>query len=83
MATTSCRSAAQAIERYAGHVAQYQGDAVMAYFGWPQAHDNEAERAARAGLAILDAMAKLNEYPTREDVSSRRQPFGTSGGRPG
>jgi hypothetical protein len=35
----------------------------MAYFGWPQAHDNDAERSARAGLAILDALAKLNRQP--------------------
>src|SRR5216683_515379 len=45
------RAAAQAIERFGGHVAQYLGDGVMAYFGWPEAHDNDAERAARAGLA--------------------------------
>jgi hypothetical protein len=43
------RAAAQAIERYGGHVAQYLGDGVMAYFGWPEAHDNDAERAAAAG----------------------------------
>ena len=41
------RAAAQAIERFGGHVAQYLGDGVMAYFGWPEAHDNDAERAAR------------------------------------
>jgi class 3 adenylate cyclase len=40
------RAAAQAIERFGGHVAQYLGDGVMAYFGWPEAHDNNAERAA-------------------------------------
>src|SRR5215469_4759172 len=45
------RAAAQAITQFGGYVAQYQGDGVMAYFGWPEAHDNNAERAARAGLA--------------------------------
>jgi class 3 adenylate cyclase len=35
------RAAAQAIERFGGHVAQYLGDGVMAYFGWPEAHDND------------------------------------------
>jgi class 3 adenylate cyclase len=40
------RAAAQAIERFGGHVAQYLGDGVMAYFGYPEAHDNDAERAA-------------------------------------
>ena len=43
------RAATQAIVRFGGHVAQYLGDGVMAYFGYPQAHDNDAERAARAG----------------------------------
>ena len=57
------RTAAEAITRFDGHVAKNLGDGVMAYFGWPAAHDNDAERAARAGLAILDAIAKLNEQP--------------------
>jgi hypothetical protein len=43
----------------------------MAYFGWPAAHDNDAERAARAGLAILDAMSKLNERPGQVKLSAR------------
>src|SRR6516225_2536167 len=55
------RAVAEAVTRYGGHVAKYLGDGVMAYFGWPEAHDNDAERAARAGLAILDALSKLNE----------------------
>src|SRR5690242_4168416 len=54
------RAAAEAIIRFGGYVAQYQGDGVMAYFGWPQAHDNDGERATRAGLAILGAILKLN-----------------------
>ena len=65
------RAAAQAIERFGGHVAQYLGDGVMAYFGYPEAHDNDAERASRAGLAILDAISKLNEHPTRPKLSAR------------
>ena len=65
------RAAAQTIERFGGAVAQYLGDGVMAYFGWPEAHDNDAERAARAGLAILEAISKLNEQPVRP--SSRRE----------
>ena len=36
------------------------GDGVLAYFGWPQAHEDEAERAVRAGLAIVAAVAKLS-----------------------
>jgi class 3 adenylate cyclase/tetratricopeptide (TPR) repeat protein len=65
------RAAAHAIERFGGHVAQYLGDGVMAYFGWPEAHDNDAERAARAGLAILDALSKLNEQPTHPKLAAR------------
>ena len=65
------RAAAQAIERFGGHVAQYLGDGVMAYFGWPQAHDNDAERAARSGLAIFDALSKLNQNPTHSKLAAR------------
>ena len=65
------RAAAEAITQFGGYVAQYLGDGVMAYFGWPEAHDNNAERAARAGLSILDAISKLNEQATRPKLSAR------------
>jgi class 3 adenylate cyclase/predicted ATPase len=65
------RAAAAAITRFEGHVAKYLGDGVMAYFGWPAAHDNDAERAARAGLALLDAVAQLNEQPGHAQLSTR------------
>jgi class 3 adenylate cyclase/tetratricopeptide (TPR) repeat protein len=55
------RAAADVIIRFGGYVAKYLGDGVMAYFGWPEAHDNDGERAARAGLAILDGISTLNE----------------------
>jgi class 3 adenylate cyclase len=55
------RAAVEAITRFDGYVTKYLGDGVLALFGWPQAHDNDAERAARAGLAILEAIAKLNQ----------------------
>jgi class 3 adenylate cyclase len=45
-----CKSA---IERYEGFVARYVGDGVLAYFGYPQAHEEDAERAVRAGLGII------------------------------
>jgi class 3 adenylate cyclase len=54
------RAAAEAIGRFGGHVANYLGDGVMAYFGYPEAHDNDAERAERAGLAILEGISRLN-----------------------
>jgi class 3 adenylate cyclase len=43
---------AGAVARYDGHVAKYMGDGVLAYFGWPKAHEDDAERAVRAGLAV-------------------------------
>src|SRR5215471_3842468 len=65
------RATAEAVTRFGGHVAKYLGDGVMAYFGWPEAHDNDAERAARAGLALLDAISKLNEHPSRPKLAAR------------
>ena len=65
------RAAAEAITRFGGYVAKYLGDGVMAFFGYPEAHDNDAERAARAGLAVLDGIAKLNEQPGRPMLSAR------------
>jgi len=65
------RAAAEAIVRFDGYVAKFLGDGVMALFGWPQAHDNDAERGARAGLAILDSIAKLNEQPGNAKLSAR------------
>jgi class 3 adenylate cyclase/predicted ATPase len=50
------QAAGTVIERYQGHVAQYLGDGLMTYFGWPQAHEDDAERAVRAGLEIIDAV---------------------------
>jgi predicted ATPase/class 3 adenylate cyclase len=65
------RAAANAITQFGGYVAQYLGDGVMAYFGWPEAHDNDAERAALAGLAILENLPALNEDPRRPRLSAR------------
>jgi class 3 adenylate cyclase/tetratricopeptide (TPR) repeat protein len=49
-----------AIRRYDGFVAKYMGDGILVYFGYPRAHEDEAERSVRAGLDIIDAMAELN-----------------------
>jgi class 3 adenylate cyclase len=46
--------------RFDGFVARYMGDGVLVYFGYPQAHEDDAERAIRAGLAIVSAVAQLN-----------------------
>ncbi len=50
------QAAGAVIERYGGHVAQYLGDGLMTYFGWPQAHEDDAERAVRASLEIVEAV---------------------------
>ena len=50
----------EVVERWGGHVAKYMGDGVLAYFGWPQAHEDEAERAVKAGLELADGVAKLD-----------------------
>jgi class 3 adenylate cyclase/tetratricopeptide (TPR) repeat protein len=49
-------AAGEAIARFEGHVAQYLGDGLLVYFSWPRAHEDDAERAVRAGLAIVDAV---------------------------
>src|SRR5579863_205762 len=48
-----------AVARYDGFVAKFMGDGVLAYFGFPRAHEEDAERAVRAGLDILAVVAKL------------------------
>lgn len=47
---------AGAVTRYGGHVAKYLGDGVLAYFGWPQAYEDQAERAVRAGLNAVEVV---------------------------
>jgi TOMM system kinase/cyclase fusion protein len=51
---------AKVIQRYEGHIAQYLGDGLLVYFGYPQAHEDDAQRAVRAGLGMVEAMGQLN-----------------------
>ncbi|HUH86322.1 MAG TPA: adenylate/guanylate cyclase domain-containing protein [Stellaceae bacterium] len=51
---------AEVITKSGGFVAEYMGDGVLAYFGYPQAHEDDVERAVRAGLALVDAVAALD-----------------------
>jgi class 3 adenylate cyclase/predicted ATPase len=53
-------AAAAVIRRYAGHIAQYLGDGLLVYFGYPTAHEDDARRAVHAGLGIVEAIATLN-----------------------
>lgn len=50
---------AEVIARYEGVIARYMGDGVLAYFGYPQAHEDDAEQATRAGLTLVEAVASL------------------------
>ncbi|HEY2940059.1 MAG TPA: adenylate/guanylate cyclase domain-containing protein [Gaiellaceae bacterium] len=61
----------QEIERYDGTVEKFVGDAVMAAFGAPVAHEDDAERAVRAGLRILEAIADLNKADPGLDLRVR------------
>jgi class 3 adenylate cyclase/tetratricopeptide (TPR) repeat protein len=65
------RTSAKAVERFGGRVAKFLGDGVMAYFGWPEAHDDDPERAIHAGLAILKAISRLNEQLSDITLSAR------------
>ena len=53
------RSCTEQITKAGGFVAKYMGDGVLAYFGYPQAHEDDAERAVRAGLALIGALGQL------------------------
>src|SRR5271169_5901960 len=51
---------ADTVRRFDGFVAKYMGDGVLIYFGYPQAHEDDAERAVRAGLELITAVTGLN-----------------------
>ena len=57
---------AEVIQRFEGHVAQYLGDGLLVYFGYPQAHEDDAQRAIRAGREIVEAVGTLNTRLERE-----------------
>ena len=61
---------AREVARYEGHVAKFMGDGVLAYFGWPRAHEDDAERAVRTGLAVTEAVARLRT-PADEPLAAR------------
>src|SRR5215831_8032523 len=53
-------TAAVVIQRFDGHIAQYLGDGLLVYFGYPQAHEDDARRAVRTGLGMVEMLAALN-----------------------
>jgi class 3 adenylate cyclase len=54
------RAVTERIVRYGGFVAKYMGDGVLVYFGYPEAHEDDAERAVRSGLAVIEAVGRLS-----------------------
>ena len=62
------KCAAETVRRFDGFVAKYMGDGVLVYFGYPQAHEDDAERAVRAGLELISALAGLK---TRTSLQTR------------
>jgi hypothetical protein len=57
---------AKVIARFEGHIAQYLGDGLLAYFGYPLAHEDDAQRAVRAGLGMVEALGQLNARLSQE-----------------
>jgi class 3 adenylate cyclase len=55
------RRCGEVISKSGGFIARYLGDGVLAYFGYPQAHEEDAERAVRAGLGLVEAMSELDD----------------------
>jgi class 3 adenylate cyclase len=62
------KCAAETVRRFDGFVAKYMGDGVLVYFGYPQAHEDDAERAVRAGLELISALSRLK---TRASLQTR------------
>src|ERR1043166_3288669 len=62
------KSVAETVRRFDGFVAKYLGDAVLVYFGYPEAHEDDAERAVQAGLELISAVAGLK---TRASLQTR------------
>jgi hypothetical protein len=59
-------------------IQKYMGDGVLVYFGYPQAHEDDAEQAARAGLALVDAVGRLQApepLRVRVGIDTVRPPF--------
>ena len=59
---------AEVLHRYEGHLAQYLGDGILAYFGYPTAHEDDAARAVRSGLEILEGMGSISANGHRPEL---------------
>ena len=56
----------EVVQQFGGHIAQYLGDGVLVYFGFPQAHEDDAQRAAQTGLALINSLSTLNQNLKRD-----------------
>lgn len=54
-----------AVNKYEGHVAQYLGDGVLIYFGYPEAHEDDTQRAIRCGMEVLSELERLNDLQSQ------------------
>ncbi len=68
--TSYQNTVAGVVSRYEGFVAKFMGDGVLCYFGWPRANEDDAERAVRAGLSIIDVV-KITKAPNGTPLSTR------------
>ncbi len=66
----SLRRLGEEVERFGGQVDKYIGDNVMAIFGAPVAHEDDAERAVRAALGMQEAMGEINDELERDSTAS-------------
>ena len=68
------KACGEVVARYDGHVAQYLGDGLMVYFGWPSAHEDDAERSVRAALEIVQAVKGVQRGRSRWPFASEWPP---------
>jgi len=76
------RACSDVVEQYEGHVAQYLGDGLMTYFGWPRAHEDDAERSVHAALDIIEAVKTVDApdpLSVRIGISTGRVVVGDTG----
>ena len=69
---------AETVQRFGGFVAKYMGDGVLIYFGYPQAHEDDAERAVRAGLELVAAVGDLKTHAALRPVSASQRDWWSS-----
>ena len=68
------RAVAEVVAGFDGFVAKYMGDGVLIYFGYPRAHEDDAEQAVRAGLGVIDAVGRLDVKSLKLQLASASLP---------